>query len=145
MSDDVVIPRELVVAQRCVHEALSAVGAWTEATPGTLEDLWARVSEAAEATHALCQPLIARHSFWAVTQALGPRCTRTPAPRSGRVPCRGATSTGGQSASGRLHACVLYRPARRAVTVGVRLYAGGHGYAGAGHRRAGQAPLADRG
>ena len=36
MSDDVVIPPDLVAAQQRAHEAFRAVGAWTEEAPDTL-------------------------------------------------------------------------------------------------------------
>lgn len=59
---DVVIPAELVEAQRAVDAAFAAVG--------TREGTWADVHEAAEVAHALRAPLVEEHGSWAVTEAL---------------------------------------------------------------------------
>ncbi|TJZ96757.1 hypothetical protein [Actinacidiphila oryziradicis] len=68
---DIVIPPELVDAQRRAEEAFRAVGAWAEGAPDTLADRWAAVYQEADAAHALRAPLVAAHGSWAVSQALG--------------------------------------------------------------------------
>ncbi|MEU8892984.1 hypothetical protein [Streptomyces sp. NPDC048442] len=71
MSDDLVIPAEMVAAQLQAEEALAAVGAWTDSAPDTMADRWAAAYAATARAHELRAPLVSEHGSWTFTAALG--------------------------------------------------------------------------
>ncbi|MEU8886709.1 hypothetical protein [Streptomyces sp. NPDC048442] len=71
MSDDVMVPDEMVAAQLEVEDTLAAVRAWTDSGADTSADRWSAAQGAAARAHELRAPLIAKHGSYTFTAALG--------------------------------------------------------------------------